>query len=274
MGNDLAAPTAEALAEERGRREAAEDRARQMEAFARDMANRPVAPPAPPVDPGPDPLAVFSKEAAGLTPEAATDLLDKGIQARINRTIAAVVPRLRSEVGQFVNAKGTEDALATVLATNPDIAEDQEGFAAASARVQFALGQKGRTVSPAEFLRLATNKYREGKKQPPTPVDHVEDGSRGAEARPVKAEKPEEPQFSPQAEQIAGWYGLDPAEVMSFDKEGMATLEKMSRDWPDEKNAALEEKDVFSKVPQIELPRRQGRRAKAKAKSAAAAAGG
>jgi len=273
MPNDLAAPSAE-LAAERAARIAAENEAQRMAWIANNAATaRGQAPPPPPVDPGPDPLAVFSKEAAGLTPEAATDLLDKGIQARINRTLSAVVPALQRQTGAFVEAKETETALATTLAANPDIAQDQEGFYAASARVRWQLESQGKKVSNAEFMRLATNKYREGK-QPPTPVDHVEGASRGSEVKSPKPPAPEEPQYSAEHEQFAGWYGMDPSEIMTFDKEGKATLEKMSREYPDQKNAALEEKGVFSKVPMIELPRRESRRAKAKEKAAAAAAGG
>jgi hypothetical protein len=107
-------------------------------------------------------------------------------------------------------------------------------------------------------------------------VDHVEGASTGEGAAlptPPRPQPTEEEQFSPMALQYSQWYGMHPSEVQAENTpEGRASLEKLSREYPAERNDFLESKGVFSRVPAVEMPQKQ-RRYDRKKKAAVAAGG-
>lgn len=258
MPNDLApvvdetmAQMREQLALERGRREA-------TERFA--ASPRPAQAPPPPPE-----KDLF--EDLGLTAEQKMALRG-GVGQQIRGMVGPAIDQIRREGAQAGERKSYETALEMAMSLNPDIAQEQAKFAAASSATEFELRQNGRSLSPGEFIRESVKKYRElfptdeaKKRVKAPPVDFTE-GSSAPGAVAALNEKPDEP---PKQTLLEKAYGEDPGAIIEVGDDIQEVLKKMNEDYAAGRNDYLADRGLRSFMPKVVQPLIKRRKARAAA---------
>lgn len=151
---------------------------------------RPAAPVAPrPV--GPDPLKIYADKNLTLTADENARLMDQGIRGRARQEAANAMAQVREEFRGEMNQTRQELGLQSIMAANPDIAQDTEGYAAAIGKAQYRAGNQN--LDPMALANLAVQIYRSDRQraagqEPP----FVEGAGRPAAGfgAPAPAEKP------------------------------------------------------------------------------------
>jgi hypothetical protein len=112
---------------------------------------------------GPDPLMVYNEKNLTQTAEENARLLDAGVRGRArqeaNRAVNTAVEGLRGEL-QYAKQ---ELGLQSIMALNPDIANDPDGYAAAIGKAQFRTSNQN--LDPMALANLATQIYKHERMQ-------------------------------------------------------------------------------------------------------------
>jgi hypothetical protein len=250
----------EELAYERGARQAAES------ALARPVVT---GPPPPPKE---DAFERLGADSLSLKPEEQAGLIRRGTQQTVRGMVGPELQRLRREFRSEAESLQFQAAMDAALSANPDIAQDQEKFAAAAAAAEFDIKRSGRGVSPGEYVRRSVQKFRQmftpqGSAAPPP--DYVEGSTAPSLGAPLAPPKPPV-EAKKESNPFSRWYGEDGDTVEVFDENTEGVMKKMTSDYADEKNGYLDERGTRSFIPRVVGPLRKRRKAAA---AAAAAAG-
>jgi hypothetical protein len=233
-------------------------RAVQAETAARILADQNRAlqnarmgmPPPGPRPMGPDPFAVYSEKNLTNTPEENTRLLDAATRARARHEAAMIANESQRIVDAKLEAAENRTAINSLLANNPDVQADQEGYAAAMAKAQFRANSRGMELDGPGLVREALTIYRKEREKAPgteTPVlEGVSNADTGGIPKPV-AKK--EPQGKSLYERL---YGKGPNDELHEEE---IDQEKMLFDYADGKNEYLEKMGVpleYSEIRQTQ----------------------
>jgi hypothetical protein len=145
---------------------------------------RNVMPPQAPPPRGPDGFDVFAKEGLTRSPEEQARMLRGGTAGVVRGELAQAVAAIRQEsdwkLQQAVGQTRDEMAMRSVLNSNPDIAADEEGFAAALAKAAYRASQRGMNLDGPTMAQHAVNVYKEDHKPAAEDAPTFEGGSRPA----------------------------------------------------------------------------------------------
>lgn len=116
-----------------------------------------------PVSPAPpDPLDRYATEGLALPAGEQKNLLDEAIRRRADESAMRAAAEVDRRAALRDMQRANENALNTVMAQHPDIADPKNHpkFAAAMFEVEMENRQKGITLSPLQLAQQAAQKYR------------------------------------------------------------------------------------------------------------------
>lgn len=201
----------------------------------------------PPRPAGPDPLAVFAEKGLTLQPEENARLLDAGLRGRAQQEAGRAFAAARQEFDQKLEATKNEMAINNLRAANPDIEQDQEGFAAALAKAQFRAQGRGIDLDGPALVRDAVAIYRK-EKAPGSDAPTLEGVSR-ADGGGVPLAAPAKPAGKSLYEKLYGKAADDTLHEEELPEEEMLFA------YSDMKNGYLEKMGVpveFSEIRQVQ----------------------
>jgi hypothetical protein len=234
-------------------------RAVQAETAARMLADQNRAlqnarynmPPPGPRPMGPDPLAVYSEKNLVSTAEENTRTLDAAMRMRARQEAAAIANEAL-RISRYEQIEGeNRNTINNLLANNPDVNADQEGFAAAMTKAQFRANARGMELDGPALTREALAIYRRERERPSaageTPVlEGVSNADTGGIPRPATREQPKGKSL------YEKFYGRGPTDELHEEE---IDQEKMLFDYADGKNEYLEKMGVplqFSEIRQTQ----------------------
>ena len=125
---------------------------------------------------GPDPLKLYAEKNLTLTADENARLMDQGIRGRARYEAANAVEQAKQELRGEMAFENQKMALDSILAANPDMAQDAEGYAAAIGKAQFRTSNQN--LDPIATARLAAQIYRQERAQYQQQVPYVEGAGR------------------------------------------------------------------------------------------------
>lgn len=206
----------------------------QMQRFGQAVPQRPS---------GPDPLMVYAENNLTQTPQENARQLDAATRARAADMAGQALNYARREFDGKLEATKNEMAINSLLASNPDVATDQEGFAASLAKAQFRAQSRGIDLDGPSLTREALGIYRK-ERSSGTEAPVLEGASR-ADGNSMPSKQAEKPVGKSHFEE---YYGASPGDELHEEK---PDFEKMTQDYADTKNEYLENMGVGVSVSQI-----------------------
>jgi hypothetical protein len=213
---------------------------------------------------GPDPLMTYAENNLTQTPQENARLLDAATRGRAADVASQALNYARREFDGKLEALKNETAINSLLASNPDIARDEEGFAAALAKAQYRTQRSGIDADGPSLTRDALAIYR--KERTASGEAPVLEGASRADGNSMPSRQAEAPKGKSHFEEF---YGAAPGDELHEEK---PDFEKMTQDYADGKNDYLESMGVAvseSKIRQVQGENMS--RAARKAKRGAAA---
>lgn len=186
-----------------------------------------------PNDPLTDPYAKLSAEDALLDPEKKAQLLDQGARGRAREEVGRFAAEERARRAGELQELESRMALRMFQSQNPEIAADEEGFAAAMMKAKIRADKKQLNLDPMGLLELGRQVYNEGKVTPQeTPFVEGPSGASGPGGR-VKKEEPEQ-------SMAEKYYG-----AQDFIDEDKMPVSDYTEKFLDERNLQLVDKEKF-----------------------------
>lgn len=137
---------------------------------------------------GPDPLKVYAESNLTKTAEENARMLDQGIRGRARYEAANAVEQAKQELRGEMAYENQKMALDSILAANPDMAQDAEGYAAAIGKAQFRTSNQN--MDPIATARLAAQIYRQERMQYQQQVPYTEGAGRPMAGNQAQADAP------------------------------------------------------------------------------------
>jgi len=190
--------------------------------------------PRTPADPLTDPYAKLAAEDAMLDPERKAKLLDEGARSRAREEANRVGAEIDARNAARLAEVETRTAIRLFQSQNPEIAADEEGWAAAMMKARIRADKNRMTLDQMGMLELGRQIYNEGKAAPaPTPYT---EGASAAPGGGVRVKKDEAPEKS-MAEELYG--------AQDFVDESKTSVPDYTEQWLDNRNLELVEKEKF-----------------------------
>lgn len=226
------------LAAERTARQDAEQRAGFYQGAASAEWNRAEAARTAAATPPPgtitDPFAKLAAEDPLLDPEKRARLLDEGARGRAREEIRRYAQEDRAQQQMQQQQMEARLALRMFQSSHPELAADEEGFAAAMTRAKIRSDGQRMTLDPMGMLQLGMQIYNEGKGPAPgTPFTEAP-GTAGAGG---VVSKKDEPAPLSMAEEVYG--------ATDFIDERKVPLDAYTEKFLDERNLELVDKGKF-----------------------------
>lgn len=229
------------LAEQEGARKALEAENTRLQQLIASRERVTVAPPPAPRPAEPDPLDRLAAEDLTLQPEQRRQLMNAAINRRVNDGVEAAKKNLREENAVAIQALRNDTAIQSLLSNHPDVAKDEEGFAAAMTKAQIRANRAGRNVDGPTLVREALDVYRET-----APAVPFIEGSSRPDSQPAPGTVP------PAGPRKPSWfekrYGASKNDVLS---EEDPDFEAMTKDYAFRKNKNLAAHDVRSGMREV-----------------------